>query len=443
MHHSMGHECPINPTVVFSINAVAIIPLASLLSFATENVTRNLGDQVGTLLNVTFGNAVELISLEQHFNLHTPLWAAISCLIIQKLLTKILTANSIALVALKSHAYFYESTPQHKIDEEFHPGVVLAELLSWETAKIIGKAPQQRQGIVDNLVIRVLDKEDQPPSDSTGFTHAERHVNFTADTAHSAEAESVKRPFNVCSLSTRQVFPQVFANGPHLCNTHTTPTVPSGSQCNSHENQCGLRRAGSLSSRFRSLLSQPIMPSAHPLPQLMAVVPPESPNGIETEARGSLHLSRTVSDIPLLVSTGLVAVCAEFLVDSIDYLVESTGVSQAFIVSIILPIVGNAAEHITAVVVASENKIDLAIGVALGSKWCLNTEMSLYFSLFKTVSLFASAFIVSYLVLDGRTNYLEGALFISAYVIIALAAFFYLSCENLSSASGPRDAGGC
>lgn len=62
MHHSMGHECPINPTVVFSINAVAIIPLASLLSFATENVTRNLGDQVGTLLNVTFGNAVELIS---------------------------------------------------------------------------------------------------------------------------------------------------------------------------------------------------------------------------------------------------------------------------------------------------------------------------------------------------------------------------------------------
>lgn len=216
-------------------------------------------------------------------------------------------------------------------------------------------------------MIRVLDKEDQPPSDSTGFTHAERHVNFTADTAHSAEAESVKRPFNVCSLSTRQVFPQVFANGPHLCNTHTTPTVPSGSQCNSHENQCGLRRAGSLSSRFRSLLSQPIMPSAHPLPQLMAVVPPESPNGIETEARGSLHLSRTVSDIPLLVSTGLVAVCAEFLVDSIDYLVESTGVSQAFIVSIILPIVGNAAEHITAVVVASENKIDLAIGVALGS----------------------------------------------------------------------------
>lgn len=123
-----------------------------------------------------------------------------------------------------------------------------------------------------------------------------------------------------------------------------------------------------------------------------------------------------------------------------------------------MPIVGNAAEHITAVAVAGKNKMDLAIGVALGSSiqialfvtpiivllgWCLNTEMSLYFSLFETVSLFASAFIVNYLVLDGRTNYLEGALLISAYVIIALAAFFYPSCEDLSMASGPHGARAC
>ncbi|KKZ65871.1 Ca2+:H+ antiporter [[Emmonsia] crescens] len=66
--------------------------------------------------------------------------------------------------------------------------------------------------------------------------------------------------------------------------------------------------------------------------------------------------------------------------------------------------------------------------------------MSFYFSLFETVSLFASAFIVNYLVLDGRANYLEGALLISAYVITTLVAFFYPSCENLSSASGAPDA---
>jgi Ca2+:H+ antiporter len=146
------------------------------------------------------------------------------------------------------------------------------------------------------------------------------------------------------------------------------------------------------------------------------------------------------------------------MVDSIDYLVENTGVSEAFIGLIVLPIVGNAAEHVTAVTVASKNKMDLAIGVAIGSSiqialfvtpvivllgWCLNTDMSLYFSLFETISLFASAFIVNYLILDGRSNYLEGALLIAAYVIIAVAAFFYPSCENLSTASGPRDSSQC
>ncbi len=53
----------VNPTVVFAMNAVAIIPLAGLLSHATESVAGRMGDTVGALMNVTFGNAVELIIL--------------------------------------------------------------------------------------------------------------------------------------------------------------------------------------------------------------------------------------------------------------------------------------------------------------------------------------------------------------------------------------------
>ena len=53
----------VTPTVVFAMNAIAIIPLAGLLSFATESVATELGDTIGALLNVTFGNAVELIIL--------------------------------------------------------------------------------------------------------------------------------------------------------------------------------------------------------------------------------------------------------------------------------------------------------------------------------------------------------------------------------------------
>lgn len=51
--------------------------------------------------------------------------------------------------------------------------------------------------------------------------------------------------------------------------------------------------------------------------------------------------------------------------------------------------------------------------------WCMNKDMSLYFTLFETICLFVTAFVVNFLVLDGRSNYLEGALLIAAYVIIA------------------------
>lgn len=164
------------------------------------------------------------------------------------------------------------------------------------------------------------------------------------------------------------------------------------------------------------------------------------------------NISRTTSVFLLLLSTCLVALCAEFMVDSISAVVKNdSGLSEAFIGLIILPIVGNAAEHVTAVTVAAKNKMDLAIGVAIGSSiqialfvtplvvllgWCIGKDLSLLFTLFETVSLFVSAFIVNFLVLDGRSNYLEGALLCAAYIMIAVAAFFYPSVQESSSLGG-------
>lgn len=62
--------------------------------------------------------------------------------------------------------------------------------------------------------------------------------------------------------------------------------------------------------------------------------------------------------------------------------------------------------------------------------------MSLYFNLFETISLFATVFVVNFLVLDGRSNYLEGTLLIAAYVIIAICAFYYPDADSLSSVGG-------
>jgi Ca2+:H+ antiporter len=78
-------------------------------------------------------------------------------------------------------------------------------------------------------------------------------------------------------------------------------------------------------------------------------------------------LSPFAAGVVLIIVTILVSVCADYLVGIIDSLVESTGMSKTFIGLVLIPIVGNAAEHVTAVVVAWKNKMDLAICVAIGS----------------------------------------------------------------------------
>ncbi|KAL4787109.1 Sodium/calcium exchanger protein-domain-containing protein [Aspergillus varians] len=228
----------------------------------------------------------------------------------------------------------------------------------------------------------------------------------------------------------------VFANPP--------PTLTSASR-DPLGNFNGLRRTHSLPSLAQRPAPQRPPPVGNAVQFARAAArTPAAVNPAGTPQQPQQHpepeMSRTAAVVMLLVSTGLVAVCAEFLVDAIPAMVESSSVSEAFIGLIILPIVGNAAEHVTAVTVATKNKMDLSIGVSVGSSiqiaifvtplvvvlgWCMDKDMSLYFTLFETISLFVTCFVVNFLVLDGRSNYLEGALLIAAYVIIAVAAFFY------------------
>jgi len=142
----------------------------------------------------------------------------------------------------------------------------------------------------------------------------------------------------------------------------------------------------------------------------------------------------------LVVITLAVAICAEYLVDSIDSLVETAHVSKTFVGLILLPIVGNAAEHVTAIVVALKDKMDLALGVAVGSSmqiallvtpslvilgWIIGQPMTLHFETFETVVFFLSVLVVTYVIQDGRSNYLEGAMLLGLYIIIALAFLVY------------------
>jgi Ca2+:H+ antiporter len=268
-----------------------------------------------------------------------------------------------------------------------------------------------------------------------------RRVEFAADVADAEAGEPRTRsPFQgLRSMSFRPVVnslaPTVFTQPPAA----DAPVVPAGPV---PRVRYGIRRTNSLPDRLAQYYRAPnaMMPSQIPLAH-----PPVTAIAEEDQAD---QLSRTAAVILLLVSTALVAVCAEFMVDSINGLVETSSIGEIFIGLIILPIVGNAAEHVTAITVAMKNKMDLAIGVAVGSSiqialfitplvviigWAMDREMTLYFTLFETVCLFVSAFITNFLVLDGRSNYLEGALLMSTYVIIGVVAFFYPKPEDASA----------
>lgn len=138
----------------------------------------------------------------------------------------------------------------------------------------------------------------------------------------------------------------------------------------------------------------------------------ENPDG-EGEEKEPEILSPPAAAVALVIITVLVAVCAEFLVDSIDSIVETAHISKTFIGLILLPIVGNAAEHVTACVVAWKDKMDLAIGVAIGSSmqiallvtpflvilgWIMGQDMTLHFETFETVVFFLSVLITNYLI---------------------------------------------
>ena len=143
--------------------------------------------------------------------------------------------------------------------------------------------------------------------------------------------------------------------------------------------------------------------------------------------------------ILLVTSSILVGVMAEFLVGSIEHSSDALGWPPLFIGVILIPLFGNAAEHFTAVTVAGKNKMDLSIGIAIGSStqvavfiapitvligWALNVNMSLQFGLFETIATFIAVLIANSICSDGKSNWLEGVMLLGTYAI--LAASFWL-----------------
>lgn len=152
----------------------------------------------------------------------------------------------------------------------------------------------------------------------------------------------------------------------------------------------------------------------------------------------------------LLGATLLVAIESELLVGSLEAATESLGLTPLFTGVILLPIIGNAAEHATAVTVAMKDKMDLSLAVAVGSSlqialfvapllviigWAIGQPMDLDFNPFELVAVVVAVLITNSISSDGKSNWLEGTMLLAAYAILALAFFFHPVVE-LSQALG-------
>jgi Ca2+:H+ antiporter len=161
-------------------------------------------------------------------------------------------------------------------------------------------------------------------------------------------------------------------------------------------------------------------------------------SGEEEEAEPAT-MKQSQAILLLLVSTIFIAIESELLVHSIEPVVSQWHISKIFLGIILIPIIGNAAEHSTAVYTAVKDKMDISLNIAVSSATQIamfvapviifvsaNTKshVTILFSNVELITVAVSVVITGQVTRDGKSNWLEGAQLLAAYLIIALAFFF-------------------
>ena len=156
-------------------------------------------------------------------------------------------------------------------------------------------------------------------------------------------------------------------------------------------------------------------------------------------SHGESSWSVRKSVLVLLVATAVIAWLSEMLVGAVEPVLEHLGWTEFFLGIVVIPLVGNVAEHLTAVTVAAKNRMDMSLEISVGSSLqvalfvapvlvfvslLMGNPLTLVFNQFELIALAAAAFISALVALDGQSNWMEGAQLLVVYVILAMAFFF-------------------
>jgi len=368
---------------VFGFNFLAIIPLAAVLGAATESMSRHTGQVLGGLLNATLGNAVEMSVT--FFAVRNGMVEVVQMSLIGSLLSNLLLVLGMSFIAagIKNHESNFNASGAISNTS----CLVLASLaLTLPTVYTTLPGVKQEEVVMLSRIIACV----------MAFVYA-CFLYFQLHT-HSALFEPDR----------------ALAPAP-------LPVVPEEEQIST------LQQDG------KGLHLMDLRAATEDL------VPEFREQTRELEFAPMYEVSLVTSVIILGVSTVSVMVCSNFLVASIDSVSAEYNMPYAFIGLILLPIVGNAAEHTTAVTAAYHDLMDLSMGVAIGSStqvalfvipysviigWCYGVPMGLDFNLFSTTVFLLSVFIASGVLSDGSGNWFEGTMLCATYVIVAIITWY-------------------
>lgn len=381
---SYGAGWPDAATFVFSL--IALAPLAERLGYVTEQLALHTNNTIGGLLNATFGNATELIVAITA--LARGLYRLVQLSLLGSVLSNLLLVLGTALLfgGIKNEIQYFQTISAQ----------INSTLLMLSTMSIIFPTILVNSGSVDNL-------------SQLGLSRAVSLILFLLYFA-----------FLYFQLKSHKHLYEDVINEPEPSSSVKKPSVEVTNVMHDEE------KAGEVNA-----------------------VAPSVTNGKkeadEEEEEDELGFWNAI--IWLGIITAFIAVLSDALSDSIQDAAESMGISAVFISAIILPIVGNAAEHAGAVMFAWKGKVDLALGVAVGSStqvalcvlpllvilgWMGGKDLDLDFGAFESSTLFVSVVSVTFAIKDGKSNWLVGAALLTAYLIIAVA-FWAHTDEDLDS----------
>lgn len=384
----------------FWLNFAALVPLAKILGDATEELAAGLqNDMLAGLLNATFGNAVEVVIMVQ--TLRKGLVEVVKATLLGSVLSNLLLVLGMSF---------------------FCGGLV---------SSVVKKKQTTRASVSPLAIQRSMTVA---PSASTKFT------SETPGEPGTETTEWVGEKVQTFSVMTALVNTSMLLLA---CLTNSLVTVFA---TETHEEGLDERDDVCLPVSRKCSIIIIITYVAYIFFQLVThreAMQEDETEGDEGEAEES-GLSIPMAIGVMCFITFIVAFSSELLVSSLEGVVDKLGISQHFIGIILLPIVGNACEHASAIRFAIMDKPGLSIGIAVGSStqislfvvpfsvlmgWWMDKPMDLNFGSLNITVMSISVIVVLSVVVDGTANWLQGYLLMSGYFIIAIL-YWYLPNES-------------